>query len=85
MVNYQSLNRKSSIDSKVGGAAAVTGVIKSSEGQPGPGEDGAHGQQIRSKAQYDNWLQLQVMKKGGPAASNTRSQSSHVHQKGNAR
>ena len=47
------INRKSSIEAKIGNTAqaAVTGGIK------------PEGEQIRSKAQYDNWLQLQVMKK----------------------
>lgn len=94
MVNYQSLNRKASIDSKVGGTAAVSGVIKSADthshvhghGTAAGGEEGSHGQQMRSKAQYDNWLQLQVMKKAtgaqGVATANTRSQSSNMHSKG---
>ena len=40
------------------------------------GGEGA-GQQIRSKAQYDNWLQLQAMKKATGGAANVRPQSNN--------
>ena len=54
------MNRKSSIEAKIGGQAAVSGAVKDlaslNNSQIASG-------QIRSKAQYDNWLQLQVMKK----------------------
>ena len=49
------MNRKSSIEAKIGGQAAVSGVVKDlsalNNSQIASG-------QIRSKAQYDNWLQL---------------------------
>ena len=49
------INRKSSIEAKIGGQAAVGGVVKDlsalNNSQIASG-------QIRSKAQYDNWLQL---------------------------
>ena len=63
------INRKSSIEAKIGGQAAVIGVIKQ--------ELGEGGQPIRSKAQYDNWLQMQLMKKATGGATNVRSQSSN--------
>ena len=60
------MNRKSSIEAKIGGQAAVSGVVKDlsalSNSQIASG-------QIRSKAQYDNWLQLQVMKKATGSGS----------------
>ena len=49
------INRKSSIEAKVGGQAAVSGVIKSDMNAPSNSDN--NGQQpIRTKAQYDNWL-----------------------------
>ena len=61
------INRKSSIEAKIGGQAAVSGVVKDlsalNNSQIASG-------QIRSKAQYDNWLQLQVMKKATGTSSN---------------
>ena len=57
----------------MGGQAAVGGVVKS-EINSATVESG---QPIRSKAQYDNWLQLQVMKKATGGAANVRSQSNN--------
>ena len=56
----------------MGGQAAVGGVIKASEINSTGGE-----QPIRSKAQYDNWLQLQAMKKATGGAANVRPPSNN--------
>ena len=76
------INRKSSIEAKLGGQAAVGGVIKSDTSGGMNSVDTSQlnstaasnsgGQPIRSKAQYDNWLSMQVMKKAG-GTSNMRS------------
>lgn len=62
------------------GQAAVTGVIKTDMNAASAANDSGQQQPIRTKAQYDNWLQLQVMKKssggqGATGAAHMRSSS----------